>query len=198
MQQKYGRVRLLPRFPIWEQHGGADDASCRNTDNGFGGKQNNFCGNQFANCPADIDLYIGLMRHVLKLFPHSALLGFTSDFKSAYRQCTACPAHAVGWVLVIWCHRYKCQVFGVAGARLFGCSVAPVNFCRIPDWCAIVVSRLFVLTLTHCIDDIVIVEARDTLVLVIAFGDDSLMRVVGISLILSRHLLRLCFACWAL
>ena len=38
VKHKYGRVRLLPRFPIWEQHGGAESASCRNIDNGLEGE----------------------------------------------------------------------------------------------------------------------------------------------------------------
>ena len=162
VKRKYGRVRLLPRFPIWEQHGGAGVPTCRNIHNGLQGEQNNFCGNLWTNRPADLDLYIGLLRYVLTLFPFCALLGFTSDFKSAYRQCIANPEHAVGWVLTIWCHAQNCQVYGIAGAQLFGCSLAPTNFCRIPDWCCFVASRLFFLALIHCIDDIMTAEPKDT------------------------------------
>ena len=89
----------------------------------------------------------------------------TSDFKSAYRQCTANPDHSLGWVLTTWCHQYNCLVFGLAGAQLFDCALAPANFCRIPDWCAFVASRLFFLALIHCIDDVMIVEAAATLML---------------------------------
>ena len=165
VQTKYGRVRLLPRFGIWEQHGGSEEPTVRNIDNGLVGEQNNFCGNLYTNRPADLDLYIGLMRHVLELAPDQALMGFTSDFKSAYRQCTANPDHALGWVLVIWSHEHQCQVFGVAGAQLFGCALAPTNFCRIPDFCAFVASRLFFLALIHCIDDVMTAEACDTIML---------------------------------
>ena len=149
VRQRYGNVRLLPRFPIWEMHGGTEKPTCRNIDNGLSVEQNLFCGNLWTNRPADLDLFIGLMRHVLAIFPLAALLGFTSDFKSAYRQCSANPKHATGWVLVIWCCVYNCQVFGVAGAQLFGCSLAPTNFCRIPDWCVFVASRLFYLAMIH-------------------------------------------------
>ena len=165
VQELYGPVRLLPRFGIWEQHGGSEEATCRNIDNGLVGEQNNFCGNLFTNRPADLDLFVGLMRHVLESFPAKEMMGFTSDFKSAYRQCTANPSHAAGWVLVIWSHESQCQVFGVAGAQLFGCAVAPTNFCRIPDWCAFVSSRLFFLALIHCVDDVMTAEARDTIML---------------------------------
>ena len=68
-------IRLLPRFPIWEQHGGAAEPTCRNIDNGLAGEQNNFCGNLFTNRPADLDLYIGLLRAVLEQFPGLPLMG---------------------------------------------------------------------------------------------------------------------------
>ena len=77
------KVRLLPRFPIWEQHGGAAEPICRNIDNGLSWEQNNFCGCLFTNRPADLDLFIGMLRYVLSLFPSATLMGFTSDFKSA-------------------------------------------------------------------------------------------------------------------
>ena len=154
---------MLPRFPIWEQHGGSEDPTCRNIDNGLSGEQNNFCGSLYTNRPADLDLFIGLLRQALTLFPKAHLLGFASDFKSAYRQCTARPAHAAGWILVIWSPEHKQQVFAGAGAQLFGCALAPTNFCRIPDWCAHVCSRLFFLALIHCIDDVLTAEPSDTI-----------------------------------
>merc|ERR1712159_129474 len=92
--QKWGQFRLLPRFPIWEQHGGATEPTCRNIDNGLLGGQNAFIGMQFTNRPADVDLFSGLIRAIMEAFPTSQLLGFTPDFKSAYRQCTANPDHA--------------------------------------------------------------------------------------------------------
>ena len=61
------RIRMLPRFPIWEQHGGSEAPTCRNIDNGLVGEQNNFCGSLYTNRPADLDLFIGLLRHVLTI-----------------------------------------------------------------------------------------------------------------------------------
>ena len=63
---------------------------------------------------------------------------------------------------MIWSSEHQCQVFGVGGAQLFGCSLAPANFCRIPDWCAHVGSRLFALVLIHCSDDVMTVERSST------------------------------------
>ena len=84
-------VRLLPRFPIWEQRGGSLDPSCRNIDNGPQGGENALAATRFTNRPADLDQFVGMIRHFMELFAGLTLLGFTSDFKSAYRQCTACP-----------------------------------------------------------------------------------------------------------
>ena len=69
------RIRMLPRFPIWEQHGGSDAPTCRNIDNGLSGEQNNFCGSLFTNRPADLDLFMGLLRQALTLFPNAHLFG---------------------------------------------------------------------------------------------------------------------------
>jgi len=162
VEAQWGAVRLLPRFPIWEQHGGAEEATCRNIDNGLLGGQNAFTGALFTNRPADLDAFVGLIRSVMEAFPRSKLHGFTSDFKSAYRQCTAAPEHAPFWVLTIWNPVDQCQIFAVASAQLFGCSIAPVNFCRIPDFCAHLASRLFWVPFLHCVDDLMSVEPVET------------------------------------
>jgi len=156
------QVRLLPRFPIWEQHGGAEDATCRNIDNGKAGQQNKFIGMTYTNKPADVDVFIGLLRAVMESFPNVKLQGFTSDFKSAYRQCPHNPDDAAGWVLAIWNPETRSIVFAVPSAQLFGCSAAPLNFCRIPDWCAFVAARLFWSPFVHCIDDMISVEPEES------------------------------------
>ena len=150
--------RLLLRFPIWEQHGGATEPTCRNIDNGLQGGQNNFLGMQYTTRPADIDSIIALVRSLMELFPDTYLRGFTSDFKSAYRQATANPLHAHLWILAIYDPVKGCPCFAVAAAQLFGCSAAPLNFCRIPGWCSFVTSRLFCLAFVSCIDDMITVE----------------------------------------
>ena len=62
-------IRLLLRFAIWEQHGGAIAPTCRNIDNGFQGRQNMSVGMQFTTRPADIDAIISLIRAVSEMFP---------------------------------------------------------------------------------------------------------------------------------
>ena len=81
-----------------------------------------FCESLFANRPADLDWFIGVLRYVLSLFPMEELLGFISGFKNAYRQCSARPAHAAGCILVRSSFEHNKQVFGIPGAQLFGCS----------------------------------------------------------------------------
>ena len=152
------RVRLLPRFPIWEQHGGSKEPTCRNIDNGLLGGQNHMIGMQVTNRPADLDLFIGLLRSLMEKFPDCPLLGCTSDFKSVYRQCTANPQHAPYWVFTTWDPVLSKQVYAVAAAQLFGGSSAPLNFCRIPGWCTFAASRLFFMAFVSCIDDMIFCE----------------------------------------
>ena len=149
---------MLLRFAIWEQHGGAKAQSCRNIDNGLQGKQNGVVGTQFTIRPADIDAIISLIRAVVEAFPGCFLRGSTSDFKSAYRQATANPLQAMFWILAIFDPIRKVPCFAIAAAQLFGCSCAPLNFCRIPDWCTFVSSRLLFAAFISCIDDIIFVE----------------------------------------
>ena len=152
--------RLLRRFPIWELHGGAKDKSCRNIDDALAGGQNSFIGLQYTNRPADLDAVIALIRVFVERFPGVALLGTTSDFKSAYRQATANPDTANCWVVALWDPETKKPCYAVAAAQLFGSSSAPLNFCRIPDWCAFISSRVAWTAMIHCIDDLIFFEQR--------------------------------------
>ena len=151
-------LRLLLRFPIWEQHGGAEDATCRNIDNGLQGGQNDFIGLQFTTRPADIDAIMALVRAVMEYFPGVNLRGTTSDFKSAYRQASANPLQAMFWIVAMFDPVKQKPCFAIAGAQLFGSSSAPLNFCRIPDWCTHVSSKLFAIAFISCIDDLIFVE----------------------------------------
>ena len=62
------------------------------------------------------------------------------------------------WVLAIYNPEHNCTCFAIAGAQLFGCSAAPLNFCRIPNWCSIVVARLLLIAFISCIDDMIFFE----------------------------------------
>ena len=83
--------RLLPRFPIWEQHGGASKPSCRIIDDCLQGDQNDPVGLQYTNRLADQDAWAALNRGMQERFPDQNLAGLTSDFKGAYKQNIADP-----------------------------------------------------------------------------------------------------------
>jgi len=152
--------RLLLRFPIWEQHGGAKEPTCRNIDNGLQGGQNDTVGLQYTTRPADIDTIISLVRAMQEAFPSDSFEGSTSDFKSAYRQATSNPLQARFWILAVFDPEKNCPCFCVAAAQLFGGSSAPLNFCRIPGWCTFASSRLFFMAFVSCIDDMIFCERK--------------------------------------
>ena len=81
-------LRLLLRFAICEQHGGAVAPTCRNIDTGLQGGQNVFVGLQFAVRPADIDIVIALIRTIFAAFPDMAIHRTTSDLKFAFHQAS--------------------------------------------------------------------------------------------------------------
>ena len=92
------RVQLLPRFPIWEKNGGAVNWKVRMVDDCKQGRQNIGAATSAAHRPADLDMWVLLMRAVGMKWPER-LAAFTSDFKAAYRQLAACPLQGGD----IWC-----------------------------------------------------------------------------------------------
>ena len=91
-----GEPRLLSRFTILERHGGAQEDSCRNIDDCRARGHNADSACTSTHRPADLDLMGSMARAVAEAFPGERLAGFPSDFKSAYRQVTACPMQALG------------------------------------------------------------------------------------------------------
>ena len=45
--------------------------------------------------------------------------------------------------------------------QLFGGGNAPLNFTRIPDFCCRVLASLFAIAAIHCVDDVIVIEAKD-------------------------------------
>ena len=155
--------RLLPRFPIWEQHGGASEPSCRNIDDCLQGGQNDSVGLQYTNRPADQDAWAALNRGMQERFPEQNLAGLTSDFKGAYKQDTADPHQATLFAVTTWDDERKMKVIGLAVAQLFGGSSAPLNFTRIPDWCCHMMAFFFTMAMVHCVDDMLSTERLSTI-----------------------------------
>ena len=86
--------RLVPRFPIWEQHGGAIDRSCRNIDDMKDGTQNESAYSVQTHVPADTDRVIMLSVALQRAWPDQGQMGSTSDLNCAYKQETALPSQA--------------------------------------------------------------------------------------------------------
>ena len=72
-------VRLLPRRPIWECHGGNVEPSCRNIDDCLVGEQNSSIGVTAVHRPATVDTLVAGGRRVAEEFPLDEISGFTSD-----------------------------------------------------------------------------------------------------------------------
>ena len=63
----------------------------------------------------------------MEVFPFDPLMGTTSDFKSAYRQATANPNHARGWVVAMWDAEAKKPCFRLVGYPIHErCLVRPL------------------------------------------------------------------------
>ena len=156
-------VRLLPRRPIWERHGGEEEDSCRNVDDALAGEQNEPVGLSSVHRPCTVDGLVAAGRRTAEEFPMDELGGFTSDFGGAYRQVPASPSQAEHFGVVLWDAARQCLVVGLAVAQLFGSRSAPLNFSRYPDWCAFVCSRLFRVAMSQCIDDLICIERWATI-----------------------------------
>ena len=119
-------VRLVQRFPLAEQHG-ESEPTVRNIDNCI--LQNVHAGTTAAHRPCDIDMWVVCPRIVGARFPE-ALLACTSDFKTAYRQVTACVRQMGQFAVAIWNPVREKVVYGLAVCQLFGSGSAPLNFPR--------------------------------------------------------------------
>ena len=150
-------VRLLPRRPIWERHGGEEDDSCRNIDDALAGEQNESVGLSSVHRPCT-GWSCGFWATRGRELSWDELGGFTSDFGGAYRQVPAFPLQAESFGVVMWDAVRRCIVVDHAVAQIFGSRSAPPNFSRYPDWCAFVCARLFLIAMNQFIDDPICME----------------------------------------
>ena len=153
------RVQLLPRFPIREKHGGATAFKVRMVDDCKLGGQNAEAATSSAHRPADLDMWVLLLRILGGVYPEP-LSAFTSDFKAAYRQVAACPHQAERFAIASWDTDKNCIVFGLAVSQMFGSSLSPLNFSRFPDWCATLMATLFGVIMAQCVDDLLAPERK--------------------------------------
>ena len=156
-----GRKRSLPRFPIRERHGGATEYSIRLIDDCRISFANDESATTAAHRPVDLDAWCCLIRAV-GIKWRAKLAGYTSDFKSAYRQVPSCPLQALEFIVVFWDPTRKAHGYGVAACQLFGSGNSPLDFCRYSDWVCSVLSCLFAVPADHCVDDVLVVEREAT------------------------------------
>jgi len=95
-------VRLLPRRPIWETHGGKIEPSVRNIDDGLFGEQNDTVGLTSVHRPCSVDKLVSRGRQVSLRYPALQLSGFTSDFGGAYRQVPSDPHQSHLFGVTMW------------------------------------------------------------------------------------------------
>ena len=156
-----GQKRLVPRFPWLERHGGAKVDSCRVIDDCKITNINNESGNTPAHRPIDLDQWCVLIRMVCQRFV-AKMMGFTLDFKGAYRQIASCPAQMLMFIIVAWGPVRDCVCFRTSNCQVFGSGNSPFNFCRYPDWFCRQVCCLFALACSHCVDDILFIDRVST------------------------------------
>jgi len=155
-------VRLLPRRPIWESHGGKKERSCRNIDDALFGEQNDTVGLLSVHRPCTVDRLASQGRRIAARFPRDSLAGWTSDFGGAYKQVPSDPDQSHLFGVAMWNPIMQCMVIGLAVSQIFGSRSAPLNFSRYPDWCCFIMATLFKTVLEQCIDDLICIERLDT------------------------------------
>ena len=155
-------IRLLPRRPIWECHGGKKVRSCRNIDDALFGEQNHSVGLLSVHRPCTVDRLVAKGRRVAKRFPSDELAGWTSDFGGAYKQVPSDPEQSHLFGVAMWNPILQCIVVGMAVSQIFGSRSAPLNFSRYPDWCCFVMAKLYLTALEQCIDDLICMERKST------------------------------------
>ena len=149
---------VAPRCGIWEQHGEAVEADVRNIDDLLVGEQNSTVGSLFSHRPTDADALVAQCRAVARKCPNSKLEGWSSDFSKAYKQVPGDPHQCLDVVLAQYDPFKRCVAFCIALSQVFGSKTSPINFSRYPAAFCNIVSLLFLLPATHCVDDVIFVE----------------------------------------
>ena len=153
--------RVLNRFGILERHGGAQEDSVRNIDDGKARGHNLDSADTATHRPVDLDAVGALSQRVAEEFPGRPLSAFPSDYAGAYRQCTADPWQARDFVVATWNTAMRVMVFLLAVTQLFGSGNAPLHFTRIPDLCCKALATLFAIAAIHCVDDVIVTDVVD-------------------------------------
>ena len=152
---------FVPRVGIWERHGSSTEPSVRNIDNLLVTGHNATVATFSAHRPTDADALLGQARCVRDNFPEDELSGWPSDYEKAFKQIPGCPKQVEKLVLLQWNPHTSRVNAWVAYSQLFGGKSPPLNFSRYPAWACQIVAVLLGLPMTHCVDDMIVVEPAE-------------------------------------
>ena len=155
-------VLIVPRHGIWEQHGGQDE-TCRLIDDMLISEHNDTAGSEFTHLPADVDKMAAMSRRAQEQFPTEGLSGFASDYRKAYKQDSLSPTQMCLALIAVWSAALSRTLFYKPRTQLFGSRLSPVNFARLPIWTYKVMTVLFLVAMSSCVDDVLCVERTATI-----------------------------------
>ena len=147
------------RFPIWEHHGAQAQKKCRNIDEMSESGLNSTVEDFETYIPHGIEHILALVRSLQHLFPfHTKFLGYTADFKAAYRQIAVAPDQFKLQGIAWWdCKQNKVMV-GVLTALAFGSRRSPANWGRLVTLLMTIAWHHLALLVLDYVDDINSVE----------------------------------------
>ena len=147
------------QFPIWEDHGAG--VKVRNIADLKASRVNMSAGRSEAYIPDGLEGVAAILAIMIELGVPGALgafLGFTSDFKGAYRQVPLDPADARFSVITMW-DPIRCRpVLAFFRAQPFGSTLAPNNWAEVAFALTWIAGFLFAIALTTWVDDLTCVE----------------------------------------
>ena len=147
------------RFPIWEQHGSQKQKKCRNIDEMSESLLNSTVEDFETYIPHGIEHVLALVRCLRQMFPvHTELLGYTADFKAAYRQIAVSPdqfrLQGIAW----WDWSQNKVMVGALTALAFGSRRSPANWGRLVTLLMTIAWHHLALLVLDYVDDINSVE----------------------------------------
>ena len=147
------------RFPIWEHHGAQAQRKCRNIDEMSESGLNSTVEDFETYIPRGIEHILALVRSLQQLFSsQTQLLGYTADFKAAYRQIAVAPDQFKLQGIAWWdCKQNKVMV-GVLTALAFGSRRAPANWGRLVTLLVTIAWHHLSLLVLDYVDDINAIE----------------------------------------
>ena len=151
---------LIPRHGIWEMHGTASEPTVRCIDDMLAGGQNSTAGTSSSHRPTDPDGLLAQVRAVRQHYPEHQLAGWPSDFAKAYKQVPVTPPQRRMCVIAQWSPTHEQVVYWLPSCQLFGGKSPPLNFSRYPAWMCWAMAVLFAIPISHCVDDMIHVEAE--------------------------------------